>query len=101
VAASLGLWRVTTPVSCQLLDLILLDHNRLRALYDAYLKAGPSMTLDMRQLLAWELIMCMSEHAAKEELVLYPTIRSVLGEAAADRCLAEHAQVKLLAAQAG
>ncbi|GBF98624.1 hypothetical protein Rsub_10813 [Raphidocelis subcapitata] len=92
VAASLGLWRVTTPVSCQLLDLILLDHNRLRALYDAYLKAS-MMTLDMRQLLAWELIMCMSEHAAKEELVLYPTIRSVLGEAAADRCLAEHAQL--------
>ncbi|KAI8466153.1 MAG: hypothetical protein J3K34DRAFT_524758 [Monoraphidium minutum] len=113
-ASSLGLPRVLTPISAGLLDLIVLDHNRLRALYDCYVRLGPVMAPEQRQMLAWAMISCMSEHAGKEELVLYPAIRRVLGDCLtvfgdieADKCLNEHAQarglwcgvVKLLTAQ--
>jgi len=48
-----------------------------QALYDCYLKLGATLKMEHRQLLAWEMISQMSEHAAKEELVLYPAIRWV------------------------
>ncbi|KIZ00163.1 hypothetical protein MNEG_7797 [Monoraphidium neglectum] len=99
VSVNLGLSRVLTPISINVLELIVLDHNRLRALYDCYTKLGPGLSAENRQLLSWELIMCMSEHAAKEELVLYPAIRAVFGDMEADKCLQEHAQVKRLTAQ--
>lgn len=41
----------------------------------------------------------LSSHAAKEELVVYPAVRTAMGDAVADRCLAEHAAVKGMLAQ--
>lgn len=54
-SAKLGLMRHVTPISMNLLDLILADHNCVKALYDAY--RLPTTTLDQKQLLAWEIIM--------------------------------------------
>jgi hypothetical protein len=51
----LGLSRMMTPTSMNILDLILADHNRFRALYDAYML--PHIQPEQKQLLAWEMIM--------------------------------------------
>eukprot|EP00878_Enallax_costatus_P019728 GHUV01020821.1.p1 GENE.GHUV01020821.1~~GHUV01020821.1.p1 ORF type:complete len:416 (+),score=170.15 GHUV01020821.1:427-1674(+) len=63
---------------------------------DAY--KSPSTTLELKQLLAWNMIMALSSHAAKEEMVLYPVVRSTLGAAAADHLLTEHSAVKTMLA---
>lgn len=39
-------------------------------MYDAY--KSPACSLDSKQLLAWNMIMALSAHAAKEEMVVYP-----------------------------
>ena len=49
--------------------------TKCQAFYDTYIRLGPALPLESRQLLAWEIVMAMSEHAAKEELVLYPALR--------------------------
>lgn len=86
------LTRRMAAVSMSVVDLIILDHERLRAMYEAYLLPGSDPV--QRQLLAWEMICEVSSHAAKEEMVLYPAVRAALGDAVADRCLTEHAAVK-------
>ncbi|KAF6257432.1 hypothetical protein COO60DRAFT_1523864 [Scenedesmus sp. NREL 46B-D3] len=91
-----GVASIATPVSMNLLHLIVLDHNCVRAMYDAY--KSPAVTLDAKQLLAWNMIMALSSHAAKEEMVVYPVVRSTLGDAAADHMLAEHASLKTMLA---
>eukprot|EP00882_Tetradesmus_deserticola_P000632 GHRQ01000689.1.p1 GENE.GHRQ01000689.1~~GHRQ01000689.1.p1 ORF type:complete len:463 (+),score=169.29 GHRQ01000689.1:54-1442(+) len=91
-----GVASIATPVSMNLLHLIVLDHNCVRAMYDAY--KSPAVTLDAKQLLAWNIIMALSSHAAKEEMVVYPVVRSTLGAAVADQMLGEHSQVKTMLA---
>ncbi|WIA30568.1 hypothetical protein OEZ86_000651 [Tetradesmus obliquus] len=91
-----GVASIATPVSMNLLHLIVLDHNCVRAMYDAY--KSPAVSLDAKQLLAWDMIMALSSHAAKEEMVVYPVVRSTLGAAAADQLLGEHAGMKSMLA---
>eukprot|EP00879_Flechtneria_rotunda_P001617 GHRR01001777.1.p2 GENE.GHRR01001777.1~~GHRR01001777.1.p2 ORF type:complete len:344 (+),score=139.32 GHRR01001777.1:278-1309(+) len=95
-AAALGVTRISTPISMSIIDLVVMDHNCVRAMYDAY--KAPSTTLESKQLLAWNMIMALSSHAAKEEMVLYPVVRSTLGSAVADHLLGEHTAVKTLLA---
>jgi hemerythrin-like domain-containing protein len=96
VSAAVGITNISTPVSMSILNLVVLDHNCVRAMYDAF--KSPSTTLELKQMLAWNMIMALSTHAAKEELVLYPVVRSTLGAAAADHLLAEHTAVKTMLA---
>jgi hemerythrin-like domain-containing protein len=96
VSAAVGVTNISTPVSMSILNLVVLDHNCVRAMYDAF--KSPSTTLELKQMLAWNMIMALSSHAAKEEIVLYPVVRSTLGAAAADHMLAEHTAVKTMLA---
>eukprot|EP00775_Hariotina_reticulata_P007151 gene7151-7366_t len=65
-------------------------------MYDAY--RAPAVSLEHKQLLAWNMIMALSSHAAKEEMVLYPVVRSTLGPVVADQLTNEHSTVKQLLA---
>jgi hemerythrin superfamily protein len=65
-------------------------------MYDAF--KSPSTNLELKQMLAWNMIMALSSHAAKEEMVLYPVVRSILGAAAADQLLTEHRTIKTMLA---
>lgn len=96
VSAAVGVTSISTPISMSILNLVVLDHNCVRAMYDAY--KSPATTLELKQILAWNMIMALSSHAAKEEIVLYPVVRSTLGAAAADQLLSEHSAVKTMLA---
>lgn len=61
---------LTEGKSKNVINLILEDHNRARALYDQY--KLPGITAEQKQILAWSLIRDVSMHSAKEEEVSVP-----------------------------
>lgn len=75
-------------------DLIVYEHNKVRALFKQYQVAE---TPEEQQVLCWELVREISQHAAKEEMLLYPVL-ATLAPDARDHCLQEHMQVKTLLA---
>ena len=69
VATALGVARVATPISAGLVDLIILDHNKIRALYDCYSKLGLLLPLETRQLLARQLVAVRGSGAPSQAVI--------------------------------
>eukprot|EP00877_Chromochloris_zofingiensis_P011923 jgi/Chrzof1/6985/Cz02g06170.t1 len=85
---------LTEGKSKNVINLILEDHNRARALYDQY--KLPGITAEQKQILAWSLIRDVSMHSAKEEEVVYPAVREKMGDSVQEHLLGEHQDLKNL-----
>eukprot|EP00882_Tetradesmus_deserticola_P002737 GHRQ01002910.1.p1 GENE.GHRQ01002910.1~~GHRQ01002910.1.p1 ORF type:complete len:157 (+),score=51.41 GHRQ01002910.1:165-635(+) len=88
-----GLISAVTPVSISSLskDIVVLikeDHDRVRVLYDQF--KMPGTNAQQKRQLAWNIIREVSLHSCKEEEVVYPALRDVLGDLTPDHLLSEH-----------
>eukprot|EP00775_Hariotina_reticulata_P010866 gene10866-11020_t len=54
----------------------------------------PGTTAEQKEMLAWTIIREVAIHSAKEEQVVYPALRSALGDLAPDHLLGEHQHLK-------
>eukprot|EP00882_Tetradesmus_deserticola_P001105 GHRQ01001197.1.p1 GENE.GHRQ01001197.1~~GHRQ01001197.1.p1 ORF type:complete len:211 (+),score=105.63 GHRQ01001197.1:166-798(+) len=94
-----GLISAVTPVSISSLskDIVVLikeDHDRVRVLYDQF--KMPGTNAQQKRQLAWNIIREVSLHSCKEEEVVYPALRDVLGDLTPDHLLSEHQELKEL-----
>eukprot|EP00879_Flechtneria_rotunda_P000425 GHRR01000519.1.p1 GENE.GHRR01000519.1~~GHRR01000519.1.p1 ORF type:complete len:211 (+),score=65.02 GHRR01000519.1:169-801(+) len=92
-----GVMKAVTPLSDwtgtkNVITTIAEDHERARDLYRQY--KLPGTNAEQKQVLAWNLIREISIHAAKEEEVVYPAMRDVMGDMVSDHLLHEHQQLK-------
>jgi hemerythrin superfamily protein len=78
--------------SGNVLEKIVEEHRKVENLYKEFKQS--STDAERKQVLVWEIIRELSIHAAKEEMVIYPAVREKLGDAAADKALAEHLKLK-------
>jgi hemerythrin superfamily protein len=71
---------------------IVAEHNKIEGWFREYERAD--ITPQYKLKLGWEIIRGLSIHAAKEEMVLYPTVAEHFGSAAADKLVEEHQELK-------
>jgi len=76
-----------------IIDLVIQEHRLQEQLYDQFQK---SRDLKEKELCMYRMIKEISEHGAKEEMVMYPVMKKKLpdGVTLVQRALAEHLQVK-------
>ncbi|KAF5842049.1 hypothetical protein DUNSADRAFT_9618 [Dunaliella salina] len=75
-----------------IISLVKQEHDVARTLLEEFKDA--SKDIPTQQQLCWEIIRVMSQHAAKEEEVLYPALEKIIGESRVQTCLQEHLEVK-------
>jgi hemerythrin superfamily protein len=87
---------MTTGASADAIELLAADHRAVEQLFRHLAAAGEVGAVENQRDLAQRIVRELSVHAAVEEQVLYPAVRTLLpeGDRLADTSLEDHAEVK-------